>query len=113
MNTAPASVEAGIDAFQTIGALAAVAAALFVFMWLLKRGTFAAWNRTGRHGLAIESALPLGERRSLVVVAVEGRRLLLGLSPTQVGLIAELDTTRATFDAALTRAVSPPEGPRS
>lgn len=112
MTAEPAAVEAGIDAFRAIAALAAVAAALVVFLWLLKRGTFAAWNRSGRHGLAVEQALPLGERRSLVVVSVEGRRLLLGLSPTQVGLIAELGPA-PTFSAALDRAVAPPEGTRS
>jgi flagellar biogenesis protein FliO len=34
--------------------------------------------------------MSLGERRSLVVVAVENKRLLLGLTPNQVTLVAEL-----------------------
>jgi flagellar biogenesis protein FliO len=38
----------------------------------------------------VETALPLGERRSLVIVAVEGRRLLLGLTPSSVSFVAEL-----------------------
>lgn len=113
MTPEPASVEAGIDAFRAIGALAAVAVALVAFLWLLKRGTFSAWNRAGRQGLAIEAALPLGERRSLVVVTVEGRRLLLGLSPTQVGLITELGKVETSFNAALDRASGPLEGQRS
>jgi flagellar biogenesis protein FliO len=32
----------------------------------------------------VETAVPLGERRSLVIVSVEGRRILLGLTPGQI-----------------------------
>ena len=42
----------------------------------------------------IEATVPLGERRSLMVVAVEGRRLLLGLTPMQVSLVTELQRRR-------------------
>ena len=34
--------------------------------------------------------MPIGERRSLIIVAVEGRRLLLGLTPTQIAMVTEL-----------------------
>jgi hypothetical protein len=37
-----------------------------------------------------------------MVVAIEGRRLLLGLTPVQVTLVTELST--APFEAALARA---------
>jgi len=37
-----------------------------------------------------------------MVVAIEGRRLLLGLTPMQVSLVTELTT--APFDSALARA---------
>ena len=40
--------------------------------------------------VAVETAVSLGERRSLVIVAVEGRRLLLGVTGTQVSLVTEL-----------------------
>ena len=36
--------------------------------------------------------MPLGERRSLVIVSVEGRRLLLGLTPGQISMVTELGT---------------------
>ena len=52
--------------------------------------------------LVAKPAVPLGERRSLMVVAIEGRRLLLGLTPMQVSLVTELTTP--PFDAALARA---------
>ncbi len=57
--------------------------------WLLRRGSLGAL--TGRGGaMTVETAVALGERRSLVIVAVEGRRLLLGLTPTTMMLVTEL-----------------------
>jgi len=57
--------------------------------WLLRRGTLGAL--TGRGGVInVETAVALGERRSLVIVSVEGRRLLLGLTPTTMSLVTEL-----------------------
>jgi flagellar protein FliO/FliZ len=62
--------------------------------WLLRRGTLGAL--TGRGGaITVETAVALGERRSLVIVAVEGRRLLLGLTPTTMSLVTELHTQPA------------------
>jgi flagellar protein FliO/FliZ len=99
-------VDIGADALRAIAALAAVMAALVGFLWLLKRGTFAVGRKNNRQALAVESALSLGDRRSLVIVSVEGRRLLLGLSSGQVGLITELAQTPASFGAALDGAVT-------
>ena len=65
--------------------------------WLVRRGPLARFASKGK-AVAVETAIPLGERRSLVIVAVEGRRLLLGLTPTTIALVTEL------------RAVGPPEG---
>ena len=64
-----------------------VVALLAVAAWMLRRHSPV---RRGRQSMAIESGLPLGERRSLLIVSVEGRRLLLGLAPSQVTLITEL-----------------------
>lgn len=59
--------------------------------WLLRRGSFGAL--AGRGGaINVETAVALGERRSLVIVSVEGRRLLLGLTPTTMQLVTELQT---------------------
>lgn len=63
--------------------------------WAIRR---AAPMRRSRQAIAIETAVPLGERRSLVIVAVEGRRLLLGLAPGHIGLVTELGPS---FSAAL------------
>ncbi|MFA5907804.1 MAG: flagellar biosynthetic protein FliO [Vicinamibacterales bacterium] len=64
----------------TIGVLAALA-------WALRRSSL---RRTGQP-VTVETAIPLGERRSLLIVAVEGRRLLLGVTPGQITLVTELN----------------------
>lgn len=74
------SGQALMAAVITIGVLAVLA-------WLLRRSNL---RRTGQP-VMVESAVPLGERRSLLIVAVEGRRLLLGVTPTQVTLVTELN----------------------
>jgi flagellar protein FliO/FliZ len=62
--------------------------------WLLRRGSLSALTR--RSGpINVETAVALGERRSLVIVSVEGRRLLLGLTPTTMSLVTELQTPPA------------------
>lgn len=86
--------------WRTLGALAVVLALLGACLWLLKRG---ALGRRGPTGLQVESALSLGDRRSLVVVQVEGRRLLLGLGPGHVSLVTELGPGQS-FDQALVQA---------
>lgn len=53
-----------------------------------RRGAFG--RRTGSGSIVVETAVALGERRSLVIVTVEGRRLLLGLTPSHMSLVTEL-----------------------
>ncbi len=75
-----------MNSFLAVGIVLALVAGL---AWLVRRGTLG--PLTGRGGpIVVETAVSLGERRSLVVVAVEGRRLLLGVAPTQVSLVTEL-----------------------
>jgi flagellar biosynthetic protein FliO len=57
--------------------------------WLVRRGPLAQLANKGRV-VAVETAIPLGDRRSLVIVAVEGRRLLLGMTQTNISLVTEL-----------------------
>jgi flagellar protein FliO/FliZ len=92
--------------WRMLGALAIVLALLGGLAWLLRRGSLL--QRRGS-GMGIESAISLGERRSLVVVAVEGRRLLVGLAPNHVSLVTELG--RAPFEQALSQASAPDRSP--
>ena len=90
--------------WRTLGALVVVLALIGLSAWFLRRSVLA--RRAGK-GLGVEAVLSLGDRRSLVVVSVEGRRLLLGLAPNGVSLVTELDRA-ASFDHAL-RAASTAE----
>jgi len=77
-------------ALRAIGSLAVVLALLFACAWALRKGVFGLTPMRSRSSIAIETATSLGDRRSLVIVNVEGRRLLLGLTPSAVGLLSEL-----------------------
>jgi flagellar protein FliO/FliZ len=82
-----------------------------LFAWLLRKGVFGPLGRRGPSAVTVETAVPLGERRSVVVIAVEGRRLLLGLAPGQVSMLTELRGQAAGFPDVLDRAAGqPPEG---
>jgi flagellar protein FliO/FliZ len=72
---------------QAIAAVVIAIAVLAGFAWLIRNSRF--MRRTAQP-VSVETAVPLGERRSLVIVAVEGRRLLLGLTPGQITLVTEL-----------------------
>jgi flagellar protein FliO/FliZ len=64
-----------------------VLAMVATLAWLLRSGRLGPLRARGS---AIETAISLGERRSLVIVSVEGRRLLLGVTSAQVSLVTEL-----------------------
>lgn len=95
----------GSDARAAMRALLATAAVLGVLLliaWLARRGTLAWPGRRASSAITIETAVPLGERRSLVIVTVEGRRLLLGMTPVHVGLVTDLGpAASAPFSRAL------------
>lgn len=69
-------------------AVALVLALVATLAWVARRGAFGV--KAARGNMTVETGISLGERRSLLIVTVEGRRLLLGLSPTQVSLVTEL-----------------------
>jgi flagellar protein FliO/FliZ len=78
------SLQSFVAVLIVLGLVAALA-------WLARRGAFANMGR-GTRPITVETAVPLGERRSLVIVSVEGRRLLLGLTPGQISMVTELGT---------------------
>jgi flagellar protein FliO/FliZ len=96
---------AGVDgttaALRGLAATIVVLGMLLTLAWLLRRGTITLPGRRAQQLVHIEATTPLGERRSLVVVSVDGRRLLLGLTPGQVSLVAELGAVPATAPPAL------------
>jgi len=100
-----------LSAVRGILATAFVLGLLGLLAWLLRRGTIRLGVARGAQLVTIETAVSLGERRQLVVVAVEGRRLLLGLTPAHVALVSELAPSPAPtpFNAALARSIAAPE----
>ena len=80
--------------FQSLFAVVLVLGLVAALAWLLRRGGFGSL-RPGSRTITVETAVPLGERRSLVIVAVEGRRLLLGMTPGQISMVTELDAVPA------------------
>jgi flagellar protein FliO/FliZ len=86
------------DLTRSLFAIFVVFGLLALLAYLAKRGTFGGLGRQGRSLVKVEGAVPLGERRSLMVVSVEGRRLLLGLTPMQVSLVTELAPQPAAPD---------------
>jgi flagellar protein FliO/FliZ len=99
---APAwSANESMSAVRGIIATAFVLGLLGVLAWLLRRGTLRLGPSRARQALSVETAVSLGERRSLVIVSVEGRRLLLGLTQMQVSLVTELAPTPPAADVAV------------
>ena len=93
---------------RALGGVVAVLGLVCLLAWLVRRGTLKLPGSRARVPIAIEAAMPLGDRRSLMVVTIEGRRLLLGVTPTQVSLVTEL--AAGSFSSSLDRRLGgPPE----
>lgn len=97
-----------LSAVRGILATAFVLGLLGLLAWLLRRGTIRLGAARAAQLVSVETAVSLGERRQLVVVSVEGRRLLLGLTPMQVSFVSELTPagSPSPFNAALDRSIS-------
>ncbi len=100
----PAALGAG--GLRSFLALAVVAALLALTVWWLGR---LAQTRRGRQPIHVESAVTLGDKRSLVIVSVEGRRLLVGLAPGSVSLVTELHASFGETLAGTLRAEGSPK----
>jgi flagellar biogenesis protein FliO len=83
-----------------------VLAMVGAFAWFLRSGRFGALSAKAS-AISIETAASLGERRQLVIVGVEGRRFLLGVTQAGVALVTELQP------ASLQPVPPVPEAPRS
>lgn len=97
-----ATVLADGELWRSLFAIVVVFGLLGALAWAARRGRLGFLGRQPSH-VRVEATVPLGDRRSLMVVAIEGRRLLLGLTPAQISLVTELGST-PPFAAALARA---------
>ncbi len=77
---------------RTVLSLGAVLALLAGLVWALRRGTLKLSALAPRGTISIETATAVGDRRQLAIVSVEGRRLLVGMTPTAISFITDLGT---------------------
>jgi len=89
-----------MTAARMVLSLAAVVAVLGVCVWALRRGSLRLSALAPRGSISVETATSLGDRRSLAIVRVEGRRLLVGLTPAAVSFIADLAAEAPTDQPA-------------
>ena len=92
------------ELWRSLLAIVVVFGVLGALAWAARRGRLGFFTRQPAH-VRVEATVPLGERRSLMVVAIEGRRLLLGLTPMQISFVTELTqpspgATQTGFGAA-------------
>jgi flagellar protein FliO/FliZ len=103
---APSTWPSGGDVTRGFFAIVVVFGLLALLAWLAKRGLLMGLPGQRNSPVKVETTVPLGERRSLVIVSIEGRRLLLGLTPMQVSLVTELNAQKNSFDDTLARSMS-------
>ena len=75
---------------RAILSVAIVIGLLGLFVWVLRRGLLRFGPLGTRSAIVVETAVSLGDRRSLAIVSVEGKRLLVGLAPGGVSHLADL-----------------------
>jgi flagellar protein FliO/FliZ len=88
-------VNGALTTLRAAASFAAVIALLAVFVWALRRGSLRLSALAPRGTIAIETAMSLGERRSLAIVTVEGRRMLVGMTPASISLLTDLPPSAA------------------
>jgi len=91
---------------RTIGSLVAVLGLLGLFVWALRRGSLKLTSLAPKGTIAIETAMSLGERRSIAIVGVDGRRLLIGLTPTTISFLSDLTPKTAAPPSIAARSAS-------
>ena len=107
----PSLVDGGL--FRAVTGTVLVLGTLLLLAFLLRRGTLTLPGQRGTRVLSVETALSLGDRRSVAILNVEGRRLLIAMTPAQVSLISELGTAPSTFERAMERAATTGPGTSS
>lgn len=111
MSEAPIGIDGGL--VRALLGMLLVLGLVALLAFLLRRGVIALPGQRGPRAVAVEHSLALGDRRSIVIVAVDGRRFLLGLTSSQINLVTELGSAREAFDQAMARASSSTPGASS
>ena len=67
--------------------------------WLSRRGGGVRLKRAVGQGVRVVQRVPVGRRQSLLLVEVEGRRILVGSTPNSLTSLSEWDDEPAAADA--------------
>lgn len=86
--SASSSVSPVAGIAQSLFGLLLVLGVLFAGVWCLRR--FKMVGQTGTANLSVIQGISLGAKERAVLIQVQGRRLLLGVAPGQVTLLAEV-----------------------
>lgn len=99
-----------VEWVKMMGGLLLLLGVLLFAYWLLKRyGPRAGLSMFKRGGLALEGQLPLGQRKSVVVVRFLNKLMVLGVTENAINLLTEVDephdpASRTDFSRTLEKA---------
>ena len=112
-NFSNAAEEAGVIAspmsysssvIQMMLGLAATIVMIFVVVWLIKRVGYKGYAST--NAMKIKSTLSLSPKEKLLLIEVEGEKILIGVAPGFVGLVKTLESESKKYTAENIAAVS-------
>ncbi|MGE4520194.1 MAG: flagellar biosynthetic protein FliO [Desulfobacteraceae bacterium] len=92
------SVNLYAELFKTLGMLAIVLGILGTCLYLLKKFMARNFSMGEKSKIRLVSSFYLGSREKLVMVDVEGEKLLLGVTRENISLISKLGKTEVTVD---------------
>lgn len=93
-HSSSSSVDAGTPGsvlFNVGGALALVLLLIAAITWLARRAGFRPPGKKASALLTVKCSQSLGQRERLVIVEVQDKWLLLGVTPTNIACLATLD----------------------
>ena len=79
-----------LTTLRGVASLGVVLALLAALVWALRRGSIRLSALNPRGAINIETATAVGDRRQLAIVTVEGRRVLVGMTPTTISFLTDL-----------------------
>ncbi|MDK2921809.1 MAG: flagellar protein FliO/FliZ [Desulfonauticus sp.] len=88
------SMSLGLIGLKMAGALFFLLALIFLGFYLLKKFGYKGLSRRNTKELEILSQMGLGPKKSLLVVRFLNKKLLLGVTETQVNLLSEVEADR-------------------
>jgi flagellar protein FliO/FliZ len=120
IGTALMGSEFGPALLRAAGGLAVVLLLLGALSWFARRWLWRGGARTSGSLVRVLNRVPIGRRAALLLVEIDGRRILIGVTPTQLSALTEWDETPepgvaveearmphpARFDAALGRVLA-------